>query len=562
VVVEESVRNGENCTLRARGGIAIGLLACAAALIITVTYVLGAAYCPLVEPDETRYAELAREILVRNDWVTPHLNFVKYFEKPPLVYWVSALAYRVLGINEFAARLPSLLAAFGGMVLTAVLAGRMYGRPEAILATLIVATAPLYALLGQTLTLDMALTFFVTAAFTAVWLGYERGDRRWYRVAWVAVAGGVLVKGPVTAVLVGAPVIVFLLIQGGWPALRAVADIRGAALAAAVALPWFVIVSWRNPEFLRYFIIDQHVNRYLWSHEHGEPAWFFLPLLPAACFPWGLLPIVDPRLWWQHRTWRGWGAGTRLLLLWIATTVAFFSLSTSKLITYILPVLPPLAVLLARMLTLGANSDRTQCFARAGWFLLVLGLAVGLAAGLTPMFSDHWRVPHIVPYLYVTGLLLAATGVGVRRALRARYADMPLLTLGAGALALMLVCSAAHSLGYSYRNLGRAAAAVMNPEDRLAVYRHLVHGITFYSRHRVIMVKAWGELAFGSQQGDQRAYFWPDNETLVREWSGGRRLFLVINRKELDELRPRLDPPPRIVAGEGKKVLVVNQGPS
>jgi 4-amino-4-deoxy-L-arabinose transferase-like glycosyltransferase len=529
-------------------------------LIIGAAYILGARSLPLVEPDETRYAEMAREILVRNDWVTPHLNFVKYFEKPPLVYWASALAYRVLGINEFAARLPSLLAAFGGMVLTALLAGRMYGRPEAILAALILATAPLYAILGQTLTLDMALTFFVTAAFTAVWLGYERGDRRWYRIAWVAVAGGVLVKGPVAAVLVGAPVIVFLLIQGGWPALRAVADMRGAALAAALALPWFVIVSWRNPEFLRYFVVDQHLKRYLSGQEHGEPLWFYLPLLPAMCFPWGLLPILDPQLWWQHRTWRQWSAGTRLLLLWTAATVGFFSLSASKLIPYILPACPAVAVLLARMLTLGLQRDRTQCFARAGWLLLVLGLAVGLAGGLLPLFSGHWRVPLILPYLYVLGILLGATGFGMRTALRARDPHIPLVTLGAGALALLLVCSAARSLGYSYRNLGHAAASVIGPDDRLAVYRHLVHGITFYSRHRVIMVKAWGELDFGSQQGDQRAYFWPDDEMLVGEWSRGRRLFLVINRNELDALRARLDPPPRLVAGEGKKVLVVNDG--
>lgn len=552
--------NGENGAWRPPGGITVGVLACAAAAIITATYLSGAAYCPLVEPDETRYAELAREMLVLNDWITPHLNFVKYFEKPPLVYWVSALAYRVLGTNEFAARLPSLLAAFGGMAFTAVLAGSMYGRPEALLAVLIVATAPLYALLAQTLTLDMALTFFVTMAFAAVWLGYERRDRRWYRVAWVAVAGGALVKGPVTAILVGAPAIAFLLMQGGRPALRAMADPCGLALAAAVALPWFVLVSWRNPDFLRYFIVDQHVRRYLWSGEHGEPFWFFLALLPGVCFPWGLLPILDPQLWWKHRSWRDWGVGTRLLLLWMVSTVGFFSLSASKLIPYILPALPPLAILLARMLMRGLQANRRVGFARAGWVLLVLGLGVGLAGELVPLFSEHWRVPHILPYLYLSGLLLAATGLGVRKALRVRDPRTPLLALGAGALALMMLCSAAHSLGYSYKNLGLAAASITGPDDRLVVYRHLVSGIPFYSRHRVIMAKAWGELDFGRQQGDQKAYFWPDNETLLREWSAGGRLFLVINRKELDELRPRLDPPPRIVAAEGKKVLVASEG--
>ncbi len=552
--------SGKTPALCSHGGGVIGWLACAAMLITTAAYLLGAARCPLAEPDETRYAEIAREMLVRHDWITPHLNFVKYFEKPPLVYWACALAFRILGINQLAARLPSLLAAFGGIILSALLAARMYGRTEAILAVLILATAPLYAILGQTLTLDIGLTFFVTLGLAAVWFGYERGDRRWFRVAWVAVAGGLLVKGPVAAVLVGAPAAVFLLIQGGWPALRSAVAVRGVALAALIVLPWFALVSWRNPEFPFFFIFDQHLKRFVWTTEHREPFWFFLPMLPALFFPWGLLPVVDPRLWWHELSWRRWGARTRFLVLWAAAVVGFFSLSASKMITYVLPASVPLAVLLARMLACGLERGRVQGFARTGWLLLVLGLGTGLAGGLVPVLSSHPRVPLIQPYLYAGGLVLAATGFGARAALRARHPRIPLVVFSAGALGLMVLCSAGHSLANSYRELGRAAASHVRPGDRLAVYQHLVYGIMFYSRHRVIMVSSGGELRFGSQQGDHQAYFWPDDETLRREWAGGGRLFLVINRNELDALRPPLDPAPRLVATEGKKVLIVNSG--
>jgi len=542
-------------------GLAIGLLGCGAAVIIAAAYILEAVYCPLAEPDETRYAEIAREMLVLHDWVTPRLNFVKYFEKPPLVYWASALAYLGFGINEFAARLPSLLAAFGGLILAVVLAARMYGRREAVLAGLILATAPLYVILGQTLTLDMALTFFVSAGLAAVWFGHKQGDRRWYRVTWIAVAGGILVKGPVAAVLVGMPALVFLLIHGGWRALRPVIDVRGAAVATLIVLPWFVLVSWRNPEFVDFFIVDQHLKRFLWTTEHREPFWFFLPMLPALFFPWGLLPVLDPQLWWRDRSWRGWSESTRFLALWAAAVVGFFSLSASKMITYVLPASLPIAILLARMLVRGLDQGRTDGLRRVGWLLLLAGLATGLAGGLVPFFSSHRRVPLIVPYLYLGGLLLAATGFATRAALRSRYPRLPLVAFSAGALGLMALCSAGHSLANTYRELGRAAASSMRPGDRLAVYRHLVHGITFYSRHRVIMVRGRGELRFGSEQGNQEAYFWPDDDALRREWAEDGRLFLVINRKELDAFQPPLDPPPRLVASEGKKVLVVNAGP-
>ena len=533
------------------------LIAIAAAALGGI-YALGASGFPVSEPDEARYAEIARELLVRNDWITPHLNFVKYFEKPPFVYWATASAFRIFGFNEFAARLPSLVSALATIALVAWLAGRIYDRPTRSLTAGILASGPYYAVLGQTLTLDMALTFFVTAALVATWVGAQRPSPWWYRCAYVATALGVLTKGPVAAVLVGGTAGLFLLIDGGWRALRRAIDPVGIALAAVIILPWFILVSWRNPEFPQFFFVDQHVKRFLWTKEHRAPMWFYLPLLPVALFPWSLLPFVDPAVWRPHLDPRRWSSATRFLVLWVVVVVGFFSLSTSKLLTYILPAVPPLAVLLARLFADALARRRTELFVRGGGLLFVLGAATALAAVVVPLVVKHWRAPLLLPYLAVGGLILIATGFYMRRSAQRDRLSASLAVLSAGAIAFLAVGVSGRGLVVSYRDLGHAAAAALQPGDQLAVYGHYVSGIPFYSGQRVIMIRSWGELEFGSRQGDQSAYFWPSDEQLRQAWRSPQRLLLVINRNELDGLQPPLDPPPVQLAAEGKKVLVAN----
>ena len=534
-------------------------------LIAIAVAVLGGIYAyaaggfPLSEPDEARYAEIARELLVRGDWVTPTLNFVKYFEKPPFVYWATASAFRIVGINEFAARLPSLLSALATIALVAWMAGRMYGRRAGLLTAGILATGPFPAMLGQTLTLDMTLTFFTTAALVATWVGAERPSLWWYRCAYVATAFGVLTKGPVAAVLVGGTAAVFLLLEGGWRAVKRAIDPVGLALAALIILPWFILVSWRNPEFPEFFFVDQHVKRYLSTREHREPIWFYLPILPVALFPWSLLPFVDPATWRPYLDPRRWSAATRFLVLWAAVVLVFFSLSSSKLLTYILPALPPLAALLGRLFADALNRNRRAFCERGGSLLLGIGAATALAAVIVPLVVQHWRAPLVAPYLGAAGVILIATGIFMRRAVQRHRLGESLAILTAGAIGFLAVGVCGRELVTNYRHLGQAAGAALRPGDRLAVYGHYVSAIPFYSGQRVIMIRSWGELKFGSQQGDQSAYFWPSDEQLRHAWRSSRRLLLVINRNELAELHPPLDPPPTELAAEGKKVLIVNQ---
>jgi 4-amino-4-deoxy-L-arabinose transferase-like glycosyltransferase len=537
--------------------------------LAALLYGLSAHEIALLEPDEGRYAELGREMVESGDWLTPRLNYVKYLEKPPLVYWATGLSFLAFGLSELSARLPVVLSALVTLALTGWLARRLYGESAALLAVALLAVSPLFGILAVVLTLDMPLTAFMTAAMCAAWgalaasgpdaPAYDASARRWVRVTYAATALAILVKGPVAAVLLGAIVFVFAVAQGGVRGLRAWLDWRAFALAALIALPWFMLVGLRNPEFFHFFVVDQHLTRYTSTREHGEPLWFFLPVLPVALAPWALVLLFDPGA--LRRAWdpRSWAPGTRFCALWAAVIVVFFSLSASKLLTYVLPAMPPLAILCARAVLWGVERGRVAGLVRVGWLLLVGGLVMGFCAAILPQFNSHYRVQLIAPFLAAGALPMAATGwITGRYATRGRP-TAALLALGIGWTLVFAVALTGRSAANDYRPLALTARAAMAPEDRLALYHKYVQGMAYYTGRRVVFVGRGSELKFGSQQGDHSQWFWREDADLLREWAAPGRLFVLLNRTDLDRLRPQLDPAPIEIAVKDKKVLIKNR---
>ncbi len=329
------------------------------AALALVALVAGALLFPrlsyaLLEPDEGRYAEIGREMLDGGDWVVPTLNHAPYYDKPPLLYWLVAGSLRVFGTHEWAARLVPAGAAFLTILGTFWFAWRRIRPRAGVLAALVLALTPEFAQCGRTLILDGLLSLWVSAA---VFTAYEAVQGRQLRWSWwlasaVCAGLGVLTKGPVALVLVGPPVAAFAWLHRleARPRLRHWAAYAGVALG--LSAPWFVALTARDPSFAYFFFVEHHLLRFFGGDYHASPFWFYLPVLVVGCLPWSLLFWPTARFLASRSpaaaALRSPALG--LCLLWAAWGVLFFSLSRGKLPTYIMPVLPALAVLLGAYL--------------------------------------------------------------------------------------------------------------------------------------------------------------------------------------------------------------------
>ncbi len=532
---------------------------------VVLLYLVPIGFFPLSEPDEARYGEIAREMVERADWVTPTCNYVKYFEKPPLVYWLTAATLSGLGLSEFAARLwPALFGLLG--IATAGLLGRaMYGAWVGLVAAAVLAACPYYFGLSQALVLDVPLAALIAVALAAFWAAYVTAVP-WRRRAavlalYVATALAVLTKGPVAVVLVGGTLAAFIVLRREWRALRwLVSPLAGVAFLG-VALPWFVMVSVRSPEFVDFFVVKQHLQRFAAPTEHRQGMWFFIPIVLGGALPWSAFFLLAPRqpLAALRRLVAGRAsAATLYCVLWVAVTFVFFSLSRSKLATYVVPLFPPLAILMARGLRdLVAGGAASPL--RRGYLLAVaVGVGVLLTAPIVSEVVDLWQTPTIVSRMVIGGVLVTALSLAALRQLRRGARPASVATLLAAVLAFQAVAISGRGIAPAYDVLGETIRQNAGPDDAVAVYRHYVHGIAYYARRRVVQVIHRGELTFGGRLDDNKAYFWPTDDALLDHWRSGGRVFLVINRVDLESLAPRMVPAPRQLASEGKKVVVVN----
>ena len=235
----------------------------------------------LTDPDEGRYAEIAREMLVTGDYLTPHLNFLPYLEKPPLVYWLTAISLNFGGGTEWAARLIPALSAIGGVLAVFWLATTLWGARTAFLAGMVTATSSGYFLLARLLTLDMSLTCFMTWGISLAYVALRNQARHYLPWAYLALGLAVLTKGPVGVVLPALIFLVWFAAEKQWGSIRQLWHSGGALLLAAVVLPWYILVGWRNPDFWSYFFCARKPPAFFGSPGPCRPTVVFLYWRPG-----------------------------------------------------------------------------------------------------------------------------------------------------------------------------------------------------------------------------------------------------------------------------------------
>ena len=308
---------------------------------------------PLIDRDETRYAEIPREMVASGNWIVPQLNFQPYYDKPPLFYWLCAESYKLFGVSEWSARIVPASSALLVLLATSLFGRRIVGQRAALLGASVLLLSVGFVFCSRFLIIDMVLTLFVTMS---LFMAYEavRGERfrwRWWMLASLACGLGILTKGPVAGVLLLPPVVTFVWLRGDSSGPRLRHWLVLTVVAASVVAPWAVGIASHEPRFAYEFLVRHNLSRFAGAY-HQEPFWFFVPVLLIGSHPWSFLLLPFLSFFFSRRVAvrnrRPIGLG--YLALWAAWCVFFFSLSKCKLPAYILPAAPAFALLMGHYL--------------------------------------------------------------------------------------------------------------------------------------------------------------------------------------------------------------------
>jgi len=442
----------------------------------------------LVGADEPRYAQIAREMLARHDWVTPVLNGVPWLEKPVLYYWGAMLSYSVFGVCDWAARVPSAVMA-SAMVLVTYFFMRRFRPGSQLDAALI--TASLAGVIGfaRAASTDMPLTATFTIAMLAWYAWFETRQNRWLAGFFVFLALGTLAKGPVAPFLAVLIVFPFLIARRDWTALRLTLWLPGLLLYFAVALPWYVLVQHANPQFVRVFIFEHNLARYGTNmFQHRQPFWYFGPVVLLALMPWVAFAIVALVKALRESLSRR-SSFELFFGLWAILPIIFFSFSQSKLPGYILPAMPPFAILVAEHLLRRMDEGNEPSLWLAALHSLVGAALLGFAL-LSAYFvlkvkvipTAEW-IAAIVGIAVFFGMLTAIYARGVRTI---RLATLIPLVL---AMAFVIkVASPAIDVKNSQRPVADRLSEIAKPGMPVAttdVPRTVDFGLEFYRNQRV-----------------------------------------------------------------------------
>ncbi len=507
----------------------------------------------LAEPDETRYAEIPREMLASGDFLVPRLNGLPYFEKPPLLYWAEAASLRLFGETPWAARLPARAAGLGTALLVVLAAGG-WRRREGLSAGILLLVSPIGFLMTRTNLTDGILTFFFTATLLGARAAMERfaRGRPWRTAAaWtgVAAAGAFLSKGLIAIALPGLILLLWCAATGRLRHLVRLALSPMPAVFVVLAAPWFVLVEGRHPGFLQFFFVHEHFQRFATgSAKRAGPFFYFVPVFAVGFLPG--LAFFGAAL---RRAWRRTDEGF-FFVVWFAAVFVFFSLSRSKLPPYIFPAIPAAAWLAGR--AAGSRPGR-------GVWILQAALATALAAALlshpaTRAFVMESRLQGIVaPAL---ALLVVASWAAV---LFAGNAPALALTSLAGGWAAFL---AAVVLGWPHTPQARFAAELASAARAsgatqripLVGYKDYVNGLSWELKTPIPVAAYRGELEpdFETNPEVRDRLVW-SGDRFWRLWKSDRPVLALVRLQDLVEMMTAA-PPARVVRFSGRHAIVAN----
>lgn len=526
----------------------------------------------LNEPDEGRYAEIGREMVASGDWLVPRWNGIEHLSKPPVTYWSIAASLKLFGVNEFAARLPAALAALGTLAAVYLLARSVWGERPALWAVLVLLTSLEFFAVARLITTDMILTCFVTWSVWWFWNWYTSADKRWRHIVWFYVSLGLamMTKGPVGVML---PLFAVLAVRWRNPhfRLRQMKWGRGAVIFLLIAAPWFVALAWRDPKLWRYFIVREVFERVATGQLGRDKTWwYFLVVMAGGTWPWTPL-LLSLRRWRDPP--QAQKDFVRLCAGWVGWGLVLFTLSRSKLPTYVLPLYAPLAMLLGAVIARVKDRDDDPAAGGLWWYgvaLIVTQIAgVALATAVAHAQCDlPWRAAG-----GLLGVTVAGGVIGAALLWRGRRAT----AVGVFAVATLAVLfTSLATVPRLERSLGVQTTAKFfgerirreDPanETPVVLYNAFLCGLPFYVERHVQLChfhaadkKLEEEPVFDFRSGGQAESASLTDLQFHQLLAGSRRVFCVTRIRQVDPLRAASGQELYLLEQAGHWVLLSNQ---
>jgi len=536
-------------------------------IILLFSYVFffyGMGEYSLKEPDEGRYAEIPREMIELNDYMVPHLNHVRYFEKPPLFYWAVAGSYKLFGINEWSFRFANAFSAFLCALSLYIFARRWFGERAAFLSSIVLISSFGFFSMARIVTIDMFFTLWLSLSLFC-FLGYYKEKKPLFiYFFYVFLAFATLSKGIVAIVLLIITIIIFLLIEKKASFIKEMRIMKGIIIYGVIALPWFIAISLKESEFFYFFVVDQHFLRFFTSkHKRTGSLFYFLPVLMAGMFPWAILiPRSIISLWKRNEI--------RLFLIWIAIVFLFFSVSKSKLPPYILPVFPPLAIVI------GCFFDDTWDQVTKITLEAVIYIIIFFLFAITPFLFCNTAVIgwisqisneaiYVFQSLKVAVICVSILSTIIIFALFFRrfitYASFFLILSSFSflfvSLLMVLNLKTIDSLNTT-KELSNTIKRDIREGDSLINYGTYDQTLPFYTGKNVVIAAYKGELEMGSRYEDTKHIFINEDD-FVKLFKSEKRVFSVLKTKRLKRLMEKLPENIIIIDYQGERCLIKNR---
>ena len=500
-------------------------------LVPLFLYIVLLGLLPQMEPDEARYSLIPSAMNQSGNYVTPQLKHIVYLEKPPLVYWATALSFKILGENDFSARLFVGLCAWGCILLAYFIGRNFRDEKTGLYASAILTISAFPFVLGRINILDTPLTFFICLS---IWLGYlalnKQKQKYYFYLFYFCCALALLTKGVIGVVFPFAILFVWLLWVGRWRELWKLFSPVGIIIFLIVVCPWLILAQKENSDFMYYFFVREHLLRFT-TKMHGkiEPIYYYLPIILGGILPWFVYLI---KAWTEKSTREGLFAKdeNKLLLVWILFIFLFYTLSSSKLATYIAPVFMPIALFAGSIFrNYDENvidiSGKKELFYRIAVILQSSIIIVALllppilnkysdpTIGLVVMTSGNWWL-YIIPPVMAAVLMPFLPEMIERKFRRGWF--ICIYALCVVLLAGILLPGKDFFAPYRSSLVVKEAISRHVPKDQdLYQYRVNFYGIDFYNKIRTPIVEDFGEMLEGTEKlpvTEKKRYFLTSDE--------------------------------------------------